>query len=547
MSDSKAQHDSKNTTHEEVLSGSSQEARSTSSQDNQSSSKGPRFIKGSLHKASSKSEEDGKPRKKQKEDNRTARMGTGSIPHLVLEFAIPSVVGMLVNGAYNVIASIFLGQAMGEIGLSVATAAMPVMTIFMALSMLIGNGGNALAALRLGEGRKDQAEKTLGNTVCLGLIMGTLVALLTSIPVCMEALLSLSSTTAEIHDYTYDFVRIISFGFILQTIGMGVNNFIRTAGAPNRALLTMLIGAVACIALSYLFVLVFDWGVIGSALATVLGQGVSCLSVLWYFLFTKNVAFKLYARNLKLESEIVGLIFSLGMASFILQIAVAVVNFLINYLLVLYGGQSVLGAEGALASIGVVQRCAMFIVLPLIGIAVAIQPLLGYNYGAGLIPRVRETLKTGLLFAVILGTVLWAFALLFSQDIVSFFGIRADALREFTAFALNVQIIALPIVGFQIVSSNYFQATGQPMKSIILSLTRQVLYLIPLYIVLPLVLPIVVPSLTSLDAIYFAVPIADVLAVLTSLLFLRAENKRLTRIEAGVETAKFGKGAKKES
>lgn len=499
--------------------------------------KRPRFKKGSLH--SNKLQRSGAPAPAQ--DERTARMGTGSIPLLVLEFAIPSIVGMLVNGAYNVIDSIFLGQAMGEIGLSVATAAMPVMTIFMALSMLIGNGGNALAALRLGEGNKDEAEKTLGNTVTLGIIMGLVVALITSIPPCMEALLQLSSTTPEIHDYTYDFVRIISLGFILQTIGMGVNNFIRTAGAPNRALSTMLIGTAACIVLNYLFVLVFGWGVIGSALATVLGQGVSCLCVLWYFTITKNVAFRLHVRNLKLVAEIVGLIISLGMASFILQVAAAVVNFLINYLLVFYGSASPLGAEAALASIGVVQRCAMFTVLPIIGIAVAIQPLLGYNYGAGLIPRVKKTLGTGLLFSFILGAVMWVLIFFFAHDIVTLFGIRDDALREFTGFALNVQLIALPIIGFQIVSSNYFQATGQPMKSIILSLTRQVLYLIPLYIVLPILLPILVPSLNSLDAIYFAPPIADVLAIITAGVMLHTEMKRLARIEAGTEVARFGK------
>ena len=135
-----------------------------------------------------------------KGNDRTARMGTGPIPKLVLEFAIPSIVGMLVNGAYNVIDSIFLGQAMGEIGLSVATAAMPLMTIFMALGMLIGNGGNALAALRLGEGNKQAAEKSLGNTVCLGIIIAVVVAIIACIPPCMEALLSLSSATPEIHD-----------------------------------------------------------------------------------------------------------------------------------------------------------------------------------------------------------------------------------------------------------------------------------------------------------------------------------------------------------
>ena len=137
----------------------------------------------------------------------------------------------------------------------------------------------------------------------------------------------------------------------------------------------------------------------------------------------------------------------------------------------------------------------MFTVLPLIGTAVAIQPLLGFNYGAGLIPRVRETVRFGILMATVIGTCMWIMIMLFSGDIVSFFGIRADGLRDFTAFALKVQLLVLPVVGFQIVVGNYFQATGQPMKSIILSLTRQVLFLIPLYIVLPIVLPILVPAL----------------------------------------------------
>ena len=492
------------------------------------------FSKGSLH-------EDRSDRRPHKGDERTARMGSGSIPKLILEFAIPSIVGMLVNGAYNVIDSIFLGQAMGEIGLSVATAAMPLMAIFMALGMLIGNGGNALAALRLGEGNKDAAEKSLGNTVCLGIIAAIIVATLANIPACVNALLALSSVTPEIHDYTYSFVYIISLGLIFQVIGMGVNNFIRTAGAPNRALSTMLIGTFSCIVLNYLFVMVLGWGVVGSALATVLGQAISCVCVLWYFIMTKNVAFKLRARNLKLEAEVVGFIFSLGAASCILQLAMSVINFVVNYLLVFYGAQSPLGAEAALASIGVVQRCAMFTVLPIIGISIAIQPLLGYNYGASLIPRVRTTLGYGILCATVLGTFMWVLIHVFAFDIVGFFGIRDDALREFTVFALNIQLLMLPVVGFQIVSSNYFQATGQPVKSIILSLTRQVLFLIPLLIVLPIVLPIIAPSLTSLDAIYFAVPVSDILAVMTSIAFVLFELKRLKGIEAGTISAKFGK------
>lgn len=475
--------------------------------------------------------------------NRVTRMGTESIPRLITEFAIPSILGMLVNGAYNVIDSIFLGQAMGEIGLSTATVAMPIMTVFMAIAMLVGNGGNALAALRMGEGKPEEAERSLGNTVTLSLIFSVIVAIIVFVPAFLDALLGISGATPEDWGYATQFIRIISLGFIFQCIGMGVNNFIRTTGAPNRALGTMLIGTASCIALNYLFVMVLGWGVVGSALATVLGQAVSCACVLYYFIVTKNVAIKLHLRCLRLESETVGLILSLGVASFVMQTAMSVINFLINYLLVFYGSQSPMGAEAALASIGVVQRCAMFTALSLIGTAVAIQPLLGYNYGAGLIPRVRATLGYGILGATLIGVCMWVLIMVFPHQIVGIFGIRDDGLRDFTAFALDIWLFLLPIIGFQIVSSNYFQATGQPMKSVILSLTRQVLFLIPLLIVLPIVLPQVIAGFTSLDALYVAAPASDALATLTSAWFIAGELRRLRRIEAGEITAKFGKSA----
>ena len=334
------------------------------------------------------SDENEQPAQPAREDKVT-RMGTASIPRLIVEFAIPSILGMLVNGAYNLIDSIFLGQAMGEIGLATATVAMPVMTVFMAISMLVGNGGNALAALRMGEGNREEAERSLGNTVCLSIILAAVVAVVAHVPACIDGVLGISGATAEDWYYARSFIQIISLGFVFQCIGMGVNNFIRTAGAPNRALSTMIVGAVACTIFNFLFVMVLGWGVQGSALATLFGQAISCACVLWYFLFTKNVPMRLRLRHLPLHARTVGLILSLGLASFAVQAGMAVVNFVLNNLLNLYGSMNPIGAEGALASIGVVQRVAMFTVLPLIGVAIAIQPLLGFNYRCALV-RARE-------------------------------------------------------------------------------------------------------------------------------------------------------------
>ncbi len=467
------------------------------------------------------------------------RLGSASIPKLILEFAVPSVVGMLVNGSYNIIDSIFLGHAVGEIGLSTVTVANPIMIVFMALSMLVGNGGNALAALRLGEGKKDQAERILGNVVTLCLILWIIVATLAATPPALEGLLTLSSATEEVRPYARIFIRILCFGFILQCIGFGVNNFIRTCGAPNRALGTMIIGLGGATVFNFLFVIVMGWGVMGSALATIMGQGLACAAVLWYFLKTKSAPLHIRLRNMKPNIRVVGSILSLGVPSFSVQAGMAFVNFVLNFQLVKYGAISPVGAQDALAAIGVVQRIGMFSAMPLIGVAVAIQPLLGYNYGARKIPRVRRILFTGIGVAETISTIEWLIVMLFPSQIAMAFGISHEALLAFTISALRVQFAALIFVGFQIVSSNYFQATGQPLKSIFLSLTRQIIFLIPLLFILPEVLPSLMPGLWGLDALYYATPIADSLAILTTLCFVIWELKRLKRLEAGQITAKY--------
>lgn len=473
-------------------------------------------------------------------NERTMRMGSASVPKLLLEFAIPSIAGMLINGAYNVISAAFLGQAVGEVGLAVTTAAFPVGIIFMAFAMLVGNGGNALAALRLGQGRRDAAEDALGNTVTLAIITAAVIAVLVNIPPAMEALLTLSSATASdaIHDWTKVYIWIISMGVIFQVIGMGVNNFIRTAGAPNRALVTMVIGAVGCIGFNFLFVMVLGFGIPGSAAATLCGQALSCISVLWYFVKTPNVPLKLHGHCMKLKGDVVKDIVSLGTASFLLQIAACISTTVVNMQLVKYGAMSPLGAENALAAIGVVNRLAGIAVMPIIGVAAAAQPLLGFNYGAGYIPRVRKTVGFAILYACIIGTVLWLITRLWPTQIVGLFGVK-DQLMDLTVFALQVQMLFVPIVGFQVVTSNYFQATGQPFKSIVLSLTRQILFLLPALFFMPVVVPMIAPSLDGLNGLFLSWPFADFLSIFTCGAFLLWELRRLGRIERGEIKDKF--------
>lgn len=469
-------------------------------------------------------------------DDKVLRMGTASIPRLITEFAIPSVVGMLINGSYAIIDSVFLGHAVGEIGLSAMTVANPIMIVFMALAMLIGNGGNALAALRLGEGRREDAERALGNVVSLSLAASVIVLFIGWNPTLVNAVLDLASATPDVRPYAQTFIQILCAGFFLQCIGMGVNNFIRTCGAPNRALGTMVIGLVGSVAFNALLVLGMGWGVLGSAVATVLGWACSCVAVLWYFCGPKPAPLRLRLPALRPSFAMDRTILAFGLPSFCVQAGMAIVNFVINFQLVKYGALTPIGAEDALAAIGVVQRIGQFSVMPLIGIAIALQPLLGFNYGARNVDRVRKTLWYGIGAASSISVLMFAIVELFAVPIAQAFGISHDGLVDFTAFAIRVQFLMLPFVGFQIVSSNYFQATGQPAKSVFLTLTRQILFLVPLLYLMPVVLPHLAPQFTGLDALYFAAPVADFLSIFTTAIFVIWEMRRLRRM-----TQMFGK------
>ena len=452
-------------------------------------------------------------------DDKVLRMGTASIPRLITEFAIPSVVGMLINGSYAIIDSVFLGHAVGEIGLSAMTVANPIMIVFMAIAMLIGNGGNALAALRLGEGKRDDAERALGNVVSLSLVAAVIVLVIGWNPALVSWVLDLASATPEVRPYAQTFIQILCAGFILQCIGLGVNNFIRTCGAPN-------------LAFNALFVLALGWGVMGSALATVLGWACSCLAVLQYFCLRSDVPMRLRLPAMRLSFSMDRTILAFGLPSFCVQAGMAIVNFVINFQLVKYGALTPIGADDALAAIGVVQRIGQFSVMPLIGIAIALQPLLGFNYGAHNVNRVRKTLWYGIGAASSISVLMFIIVEVFAVPIAHAFGISHDGLVDFTAFAIRVQFLMLPFVGFQIVSSNYFQATGQPAKSVFLTLTRQILFLVPLLYLMPVVLPQLFPQFTGLDALYFAAPVADFLSIFTTAIFVAWEMVRLRKLAA---------------
>lgn len=448
-------------------------------------------------------------KRKDRGEDKVTRMGTAPIGRLMLEFSIPAVAAVVLNSLYNVIDSIFLGQAMGEIGLAATQVAFPIMTIVNAFAILAGNGGNSLAAILLGEGRKDDAERALGNSVTVMIIVSIAAAIYATFWI--DPLLVLVGATDVTLPYARTFIQIIIYGMMICNISFGVNNFIRTAGAPNLALWTTVVGTVVCVILNYLFVLVFGWGVAGSASATIIGQAVTAVIVLWYFVSSRSAA------------------------PFGLQAAMAVTQVISNMLLASLGAVDPIGVDGALASIGVVSKITGVVFFPALGIAIAAQPILGFNTGARKYRRVLRTLYVALGAATAILTVFFVLIHVFPEQIISVFGIEAS-LMSFAVWALIVQTALIPLISVQVISSNYFQATGQPLKSAFLSLTRQLIFLLPAFLITPTLIPSLFPGMTPLMGYCFSFPIADGLSVLLSALLLvievRKQHCRIAEAEA---------------
>lgn len=468
----------------------------------------------------------GGPHGEGRQELSTDRLGTGSILKLLFEFSIPAIIMMTFNALYNIVDAVFLGQAFPDgSGVAVTTLAFPVMTILMGLSALAGQGGNAYAAIQLGEDNIDRVEKTVGNTVLLLIVIAAIIALAGI--VFIDPILAIVGTKPELYDMAKTFMQIVMIGFIFQCIGMGANNFLRTEGKPMLALGTSVLGTVVCIVMNFLLVMVLKMGVAGSAFATIIGQGCGMIPVLWYLVRGKDAPFRLRLSCMKPDVRLWGIILSLGVASFIMQVANAIINTILNQTLGYYGAMDPIGATGALAAIGVAGRVNGFAFMPAIGVLMGAQTLIGYNYGARKWNRVLKSYGLGVLFATCIITFFFILIHVIPGPIVRLFGVSGD-LEQFCIYALKVMTAMFPLVGFQMMSSNYFQSTGQPLKASLLSLTRQVLFLIPLLLLLPRFLPGII-DVTALQAVCFTYPLADSLSIVTTGAFIVPELLKLRK------------------
>ncbi|MBP1927161.1 putative MATE family efflux protein [Sedimentibacter acidaminivorans] len=442
--------------------------------------------------------------------DRSKQLGEVKVSKLLMKFSIPAIVGMLVNALYNVVDRIFIGNGIGYEGIAGITIAFPVMLIMMAFSMLIGIGANSLVSIRLGENKKEEAEGILGNALSLLILISLSLTVIGSLT--LNPLLKLLGASEKILPYARDYLQIILIGAVFQSVGMGMNNFIRSEGNPKIAMYSMLIGAVVNTILDPIFIFGFRWGMRGAAIATIISQATSAIWVISYFLGGKSLL-KIHTKNIKLRASVVSKIVALGAAPFAMQLAASVQNFIMNTSLATYGG------DIAISGMGVVNSIVTLMIMPIFGINQGVQPIIGYNYGAKKYDRVKEAYKLAVISATVIITTGWVATRLFPEQFVSMFNSDDKELISFGTFAIKRFMMFFPIIGFQIVSSNYFQAVGKPKHSALLSLSRQVLILIPALLILP--------RFFGLEGVVSAGPLADVLSSVVTGTFIFFEMKKL--------------------
>lgn len=446
-------------------------------------------------------------------------LGEEPIGKLMVKFAVPSIVAMLVSALYNIIDQLFIGQAVGTIGNAATNIAFPLSTSCVALALLFGIGGASSFNLAMGRNESDKAAHYVGNSIVLLLGSGIILMLVTQI--FLTPMLKFFGSPDDVLEFAKTYVRITSFGFPFLILTAGGGHLIRADGNPKMTMICNLSGAIINTILDAVFVFGFDMGMAGAAYATIIGQIFSGFLVINYMRRYKTV--KLTTHQLRLKWEYSRRIISLGTASFFNQIAMMVVQIVLNKSLKYYGALSEYGEAIPLACVGIISKINMVFFSFIIGIAQGTQPIEGYCYGAGKYKRVKETYR---LAAIVGGIIAIIFFLLFQlapRQIITLFGKGDARYYEFGISYFRVFLLFTCLNFLQPITSTFFTSIGKPYKGIFLSLTRQILFLLPLIIAMPLFM--------GIDGILYSGPIADVLAAIITIIMVLAEFRNMKKLQ----------------
>ena len=438
-------------------------------------------------------------------------LGTAPVGGLIGKFAIPAIISMLVSAMYNIVDQIFIGQGVGMLGNAATNVAFPVTTIATALALLLGIGGASNYNLEMGAGREKKASSIAGTALSTLVITGVILAV--AVLLFLRPLLSLFGATTDVMPYAVDYLGITAVGLPFYALSIGGNHIVRADRSPTYSMTCVLTGAIINTILDPLFIFGFGWGIKGAAWATVIGQVVSGILVVIYFGKFRKMYLEL--SMLKPSSECLKAIISLGMASCINQIAMAIVQIVLNNILRYYGGLSVYGSDIPIACVGVISKVNQVFMAICIGISQGCQPIWGFNYGAKKYDRVRLAYRYSMIACTAIATVFFLCFQLFPHQIVSIFGTGSDLYFQFAERYLKIFMFMTFANGIQPMSSGFFTSIGKAKLGIVMSLTRQVLFLLPLIVVFSLIM--------GIDGVMYAGPIADAAALSLAILFARRE------------------------
>ena len=451
------------------------------------------------------------------------KLGESPIPKLLWYYSLPSLIGTLAGVLYNIIDRIYIGQGVGALAISGLALTFPIMNLLGAFGMLVGHGAAARVSLLLGNGKKEEANAILPNTFALSLFFYLIVSSLTFI--FLEPILYAFGASEQTLPYASEYLKIIIPGHIFTSLSYAYTNIMRASGHPMIAMNTLILGALLNILLDPIFIFWFNLGIKGAAYATVLSMLISCLWIMHYFFRKVNtLSFRKLTFNISqfsrqrlkdlrfsiLNSQFS--ILSIGLSSFLLHTATSLVNVLMNHTLQNHGGDLAIGAFGIITSF------TSLIVMSIVGMAQGMQPIIGYNYGAGLYDRVKTTLKYCISIATIITTLGCIIALIFPHYIARLFTIDTN-LVNITASGLSIYASTFFVVGFHIIVTNYFQSIGRAGVSIFLSLSRQILLLIPFILLFP--------PIWGLTGAWMAQPVSNIISAAIAIVILSLHLKKL--------------------
>ena len=431
----------------------------------------------------------------------------GNITSLLFKFSAPAVIGMVTGALYNIVDTIFVGRGVGYLAIAALSIVLPLQLIIIGIGTMTGVGGASIVSRALGRNRKDIAQNVFGNAVVLNFLISAFCMVF--IYIFMDKCLVFFGASPQVLPYARDYTSIILAGFIFFSFSISGNNYIRAEGNPRAAMYAMAIGAIINIILDPIFIFVFGMGIKGAAVATVISQVISSMYVILYILFGGSI-FRLNISIFKVKFSAMKEILSLGFPSFMRSAMASIITLIFNKLLLFYG------SDMYIAIMGIGLRMISLIQMPLIGITQGFSTIVSFNYGAKLYTRVKKVLGMAVIWTIVIAGVGFLAMMIFPRFVISLFSSDANLINEGINI-LRIVVVFLPIIGVQILGGGFFQAVGKAAPALIITISRQVLFLIPAAFLLPLIF--------GLNGVWISVPVSDFLSVVVTVVLISKEIK----------------------